>query len=437
MSVHWTPEQVTALAPDSSSLKTAEKLAAASKWVTSGCDDQALWGECKGSSARPYQTVIDLSEPAFHCSCPSRKFPCKHGLGLFLLFTRDPGSIKTASQPGWVSDWLAKRAARAAKAEARATEKPSDPAAQARRIDQRHNKVLSGLTELDLWLTDLMRRGLADARSQPYHYWEGVASRMVDSQAPGLARHLREMGSIAASSANWQDRLLRKVSLVYLLSQGYQRLDTLSPETQADVRTAVGWTIREEEITAQPGLQDRWIVLGRRVEEQDDIRTQRTWLWGIDNAQIALILDFAYRNQPLDTSLLPGTWFDADVAFYPGAVSLRAAMRKRLSDTVPIDDLPGYSAFDAVIASYTAMLTRNPWIEEVAFTVCNVIPIADSLGWGIRDQNGTRLPIAPAFAKNWELMAMSGGHAVTLITEWDGMYLVPLSVWADGRLVMV
>ena len=39
----------------------------------------------QGSAASPYQTGIDLSEPAFQCTCPSHKFPCKHGLGLFLL----------------------------------------------------------------------------------------------------------------------------------------------------------------------------------------------------------------------------------------------------------------------------------------------------------------------------------------------------------------
>ncbi|MBN1312706.1 MAG: SWIM zinc finger family protein [Anaerolineae bacterium] len=431
MPVQWTPEQAAGLAPDPKSLQTAEKLATPGKWVTTGHDDQALWGECKGSSSKPYQTAIDLSEPAFRCSCPSRKFPCKHGLALFLLYTRNPRAVETASQPDWVSDWLKKRTARAT----RSTERTPDPATQAKRIEQRHRKVLDGLEELDLWLTDMVRRGLADVQGQSYKYWEGMAARMVDAQASGMARHIHEMGIIASSGQGWQDRLLRKAGLTYLLSQGYRRLDTLPPEVQADVRTAVGWTIREDEVTARPGLQDHWIVLGRRLEEDDDIRAQRTWLWGVDNAQIALILDFAHRSQPLDTSLLPGTWFDADVAFYPGSVALRAAVRERLSDTSPIDALPGYATFDDVVAVYAGMLARNPWIEQVAFPLVDAIPIGDSLGWGIRDREGRRLPVAPAFAKNWELMAISGDHPVTLVAEWDSRYLTPLSVWADGRMV--
>jgi len=37
-----------------------------------------------------------LSEPAFKCSCPSRKFPCKHGLGLLLLYASDQAAFNVA-----------------------------------------------------------------------------------------------------------------------------------------------------------------------------------------------------------------------------------------------------------------------------------------------------------------------------------------------------
>ena len=32
--------------------------------------------------------VIDSTGPAYKCSCPSRKFPCKHALGLLFLIVR-------------------------------------------------------------------------------------------------------------------------------------------------------------------------------------------------------------------------------------------------------------------------------------------------------------------------------------------------------------
>ncbi len=81
MDQHLTTEQILALAPDTASAKAARPLAAARAWLQVARNGATLWGECQGSAKDPYRTQIDLSEPAFRCSCPSRKFPCKHGSG--------------------------------------------------------------------------------------------------------------------------------------------------------------------------------------------------------------------------------------------------------------------------------------------------------------------------------------------------------------------
>lgn len=105
----WTSEQVTALAPDASSAKSGRDLASARKWSTLGTDGTCAWGTILGSGKSPYQASIDLSEPAFKCSCPSRKFPCKNGLGLFLILAEQPGAFTEHSPPAWTSEWLAQR----------------------------------------------------------------------------------------------------------------------------------------------------------------------------------------------------------------------------------------------------------------------------------------------------------------------------------------
>ncbi len=119
--------------------------------MTLGCDDQAVWGECQGSGKNPYQTQINRSEPAFKCSCASRKFPCKHGLGLLLLFANQANQFKQTLPPTWVSDWLTSRTKRAEqKIEKNAgqAEEIADPAAQAKRVASREAKVAAGFREL-------------------------------------------------------------------------------------------------------------------------------------------------------------------------------------------------------------------------------------------------------------------------------------------------
>ena len=69
MNRRWTTEQILALAPDAGVAKAGQALAAAGKWLAFGSNDRVAWGECQGSAASPYQTQIDLSEPAFNCTC--------------------------------------------------------------------------------------------------------------------------------------------------------------------------------------------------------------------------------------------------------------------------------------------------------------------------------------------------------------------------------
>lgn len=96
MPLNLTEEQIIQLAPDAASVKAGKGLAVPGKWVLLACSERAVWGHCQGSGKNPYQTAIDLNDIAFKCSCPSRKFPCKHGLGLLLLFAAKPGTVRTS-----------------------------------------------------------------------------------------------------------------------------------------------------------------------------------------------------------------------------------------------------------------------------------------------------------------------------------------------------
>src|SRR5262249_1142903 len=196
--MNWTTEQILALAPDAASAKAGQGLAAARKWLKLGADEQTAWGLCQGSGKDPYQAQIDLTEPAFRCSCPSRKFPCKHGLGLFLLLGSSAAAFKEKKRPDWVVEWMlsrAKRAEQRAEKQARpeAGDKIVDEAAQAKRAAGREAKVTAGLRELELWLRDIARGGLAAVQSQPPNFWERTAARLVDAQAPGVGRLARDV----------------------------------------------------------------------------------------------------------------------------------------------------------------------------------------------------------------------------------------------------
>jgi uncharacterized protein DUF5691/SWIM zinc finger len=431
----WTTEQILALAPDAGAAKAGKDLAAARKWRTLGHDAEVAWGTCQGSGVAPYQTGIDLNGPGFRCSCPSRKFPCKHALGLFLLLANAPGGFTETERPEWISAWLAGRARREA-----ATSKPAQadrsaarPTPRTRAATDRTARVMAGLQDLDLWMTDLVRHGLAAAQSRPAQFWETPAARLVDAQAPGVARLVRQLAGIPATGDGWPDRLLERLGRLHLLGQGFRQLDSLPEPVQADIRGLIGWTQSQDELLGAPGLRDQWLVLGQRVTEEDRLRAQHTWLWGRATGRAALILTYAHGNAPLDTSLLPGTAFEADLVYYAGAYPLRALIQAR-RDPAPLPPaLPGYATLAEAIGAYAGALAAYPWLDELPLPLTGVVPVVHGDGWAVQDAEGRVLPLHPHFNGGWMLLALSGGRPLGLFGEWNGEVLVPFSTWTGDR----
>ena len=443
--MNYSPDQIIALAPDAASAKAGRSLATASKWKNVGQNERALWGECQGSGAKPYQTVIDLNEPAFKCSCPSRKFPCKHSLGLFLLVANEPAIANTVTTaPDWAAEWLSKRDQQAERKSeaAKKADEPPDEATLARRAAQktkrsldREAKVVAGLKELELWLRDLLRHGLASAQTQSLDYWEQMAARMIDAQAPGVARRVRELSWLPQSGDGWTEQLLSQVSSLFLLLKAFERIETLPTATQADVRTAIGWTYKEDELPQENLVADDWLVLGQRITGDEALRVRRTWLWGERIAKGALVLEFAAAGQQLAMDFLPGTRTEAELIFYPSNYPLRAALKQRVNTTRSLTALPGYSSGDQLLTTYAGVLALNPWIEAIPAPLHTVVPVRRGERWLARDSDGRLLSLRSESSDGWKLMALSGGHPITIFAEWNGRSLLPISAWADGRYV--
>lgn len=441
----WTTEQVLALAPDAASAKSGKDHAVPRKWKTLGMNEVCVWGAIQGSGKDPYQTSIDLTGPAFKCTCPSRKFPCKHGLGLFLIAAQQPASFTEQSPPAWTTDWIAKRQEKEQKKSAppAAPETPPDPEAQKKsaaaaekRSATREARVTAGLADLGIWLHDLVRTGFTALPGKPASFWETPAARLVDAQATGLARRVAALDGITTTGEGWPARLLRATALLHLARAGWSRLAELPPDTQADLRATIGFTSSQEEVLAGPGVQDQWLVLGQYLEPTERLRTQRTWLFGRQSQRFALCLSFsAAPNQPLDISLVPGTLITAELVFYPGNPPLRALVRQRHGP--PEFSLPPLPhARVAAAANFAAACyTGNPWLEQIPFALAAVIPVQRAQGWLVRDQDGQLLPLDLAASKAWTLAALAGGHPVALAGEWNGETLKPLSVWVEGRFL--
>ena len=438
MAERWDRVRVLALAPDAPSQRAALSLASDRAWLLTGVlEAKALWGECHGSAATPYRTVVYLAGPAHRCSCPSRKFPCKHVLALLLLWVEGAVKEDPGGPPDWAASWLTARPARASDAQPKQTAEPKDPKTAAKRAEQREARVATGLAELDRWLCDQIRQGLAASQKSGYGHWDDIAARMVDAQAPGLAERLRALASVPHSGAGWDGRLLEEYALLRLLAVAYRRQAELPAPLRETIRSRIGFSLRQSDVLAggHP-VRDHWQVLARRDIEQDRIRTRRTWLRGRKTGRPALVLSFAAAGQALDDSLAVGTGADADLVFYPGAVPLRALALTR-NDAIE-GCPPAGDTVAGLLAGYAAALTGDPWLDSWP-AVLDATPTreAGSPVPAVSDAAGDALPLHPGSGDCWPLFALSGGRPVTVAGEWTPRGLWPLTAWDEGGRVVL
>ncbi|MGV9267055.1 SWIM zinc finger family protein [Kitasatospora sp. NPDC003701] len=433
MEERWSTEHVLSLAPDASSQKAAGKLSSPAPWSATGTDGTALWGECKGSGRTPYRTAVELATPAYSCTCPSRKFPCKHALGLLLLWSGTPEAVPAGEPADWASDWLAERRDRADRRAAGATT-PADPAAARRRAEKRNARVAAGAGELRLRLADRIRHGLADRTAAGP--WEEVAARMVDAQAPGLATRVRELDTDPGPD------LLEEYAMLHLLATAATRIDDLPAPLAATVRARVGYTTDAADVLAGPTVRDRWYVLGSRTSPleggaDERLTTRRLWLRGAKTGRPALLLAFGRPGRAPDLALPTGQLLEVELAFHPGARPLRAALGTRYGAPAPgpAEPPPGLTPAEAV-AAYGAAVADDPWLDAWPTVLTGVVPVLTPDGWHLTDGRHT-LPVhrgtTPESAL-WRLAAVSTGRPLTVFGEHGHRGFAPVTAWgADHR----
>ena len=431
----WTTEQILALAPDAASNKAAQKLVKTSQWSKLAYDKVVIWGECQGSGNKPYQTRIAVDEPAFKCSCPSRKFPCKHALALFLLFVQQNDAFTREEPPPWVTEWLEKRAQHQAKRIEKAN-KPVDSVAKTKRVEKREEKIRVGLEELSLWLRDLVHHGFAELPSKPNNFFEGMAARMVDAQAPGLAHRVRELFNKAnGGGQDWASQVLEAVARLHLLIESYRRLESLSPELQNDIRILVGWSPNKDDILQQAAIRDFWLVLGQYLETDEigQLLVQRIWLQGAKTHKMALLINFIHPTMrtSVDYGWLTGTQVEAELCFYSSAVPLRAIAKTRYEAT-PMTTPKGAATLQAAFATYKEAICQQPWIDRFPMILDNM-NLTQQLDetWSLTDTAVQSIPIMSRFDKLWDLLAVSGGHPISVFGEWQHTGFYPLGVWNE------
>lgn len=477
MAIRPTPDQVLSLAPDKAAAAAAAPLAVTSAWSAAGCDDSAVWGSYIATSAEPYDVAVDLSDdvggPAYRCNCPSRKLPCKHALGLLLLHAS--GVVAPARRLPFAAEWLQRRAARVrALDEAdRAADEPAvepgpalvpthdgdeeatagaalggrarapqplsgqdDPQRQKRRFE-RAERMRTGLRELDRWLADRIRVGLAASELGEAETWDRLAARLVDAQCGALAGRVRRVATKVGQHPRWHEDVLEELALLHALAVGAQHTSSLVPDLADGVHVATGLTVAKDDVLASVPSTALWIVAGESRTREDRITVQRTWLAsGPAPVTWAMVLAFGAFGNEVTTEHTVGTALDADIHWYPGGINLRAIIGRINGEPMPATAGPAATTIGDALDVAGWALAGEPWLERHPMCVRAVPAPIGNGRWLLVDATGS-IPVVTGFAKMAEIVAVSGGRPIRLMGEWSAEGLLPLTLFTDGQAIVL
>jgi hypothetical protein len=395
-----TRSAIEAMAPDQSALTAASALLKPAKWLLRARSGGLIWGECQGSGANPYRVVADTEDHGSKCTCPSRKFPCKHALALMWMFVEDGAGFQDGDVPAWVNDWMGRRrkgvaaatsgeakslaAAREASADA-----PPDPKADARkkaaaqkRAEDTRRSVHAATEELDVWIADQLRTGLAGFLGDLGARCRRIAARLVDAKAGALASRVDEMPSrlLALSADERVDAAIAELGKLVVLTRAWRAAPD-EPDLHREVVSAEA----RDDVLASPDAKrvtSLWEVLGERVEtRRDGLVSQATWLMNLRPGpeRFAMLLDFFPASAGRRSgAFVAGDRFNAELAFYPARVPLRAVIVSRQDATDASEAWP--DAPPDPFASHADQILIAPWLIEVPMLLPEGRICADAAG---------------------------------------------------------
>lgn len=428
-----TLDKVESLAPDQASLAAARKLLKPSSWSGLFADSAGLvWGECQGSGSTPYRVVIQAEDLGYKCTCPSRKFPCKHCLALMWMRAEGKTGFAEAAPPEWVTDWTRRRrAGSGARAEGRGSdaerpaeksmaalaieEAPADPQAEARSAAarernrrDREDAILAGLEDLDTWLADQLDTGLAGFATQARKSCATLVQRLVDAKAPGLASRMEALPGrlLALPEVRRGSAAVAEIGQLHLIAQAYRRQGALPATLRDAVRRTIGWVQTRNELLDDPTavrIHGSWRVVAVLSEVQPDrLRRLETWLLRENSEEApatAVLIDFVpVSTGPARSPYSIGERLEATLVYYASPAPLRAQIAAMDS---PSAATSGAIAFPAqtlgqALDSYDRALAEEPWLERwpIWFSNCHLRESGKRLWLLSLHEDGSAVPLS-------------------------------------------
>ena len=269
-------QEIRPLAPNDSAFRNGKKISDSGAFTERFCskDESYYAGSCKGSGKSLYQVSACFEEgkaPVIRCSCPSRQFPCKHGIALLFEIAAGKDFAETE-----IPEDIVKKQEKLKKRDDKKNEEKTELAEgkpQAKKksasgqtaFRKKTEKQLEGLLLLDEALSRRMKLGLLSGLTNMKEEDALLVKRLGDSYlsgpqqlfrrfslALGAAAHMREQGE-KERYLREAVRELEKLRTLVRRGSAYltERLEAKAGEPDANpLYDALGGVRKKEELEA-------------------------------------------------------------------------------------------------------------------------------------------------------------------------------------------
>lgn len=197
-----TKEYIEQHAPDMSTIKNARSLSSKGSFVEHGKNEEedVFFANCTGSGKNPYKVSVDFltaNQPIFRCSCPSRKLPCKHSIGLLEEILKG-ASFPVSPVPEDILSKRAKQEKRVENAKVRAEEeaagivKPPKKVNKAARL-KKMQKQLEGIAIVETLINEILTKGISNVETQSKKYFTDLAKEMGNYYLTGPQNYIYQL----------------------------------------------------------------------------------------------------------------------------------------------------------------------------------------------------------------------------------------------------
>ncbi|MCB0531481.1 MAG: hypothetical protein KDD14_04725 [Saprospiraceae bacterium] len=370
------------------------------------------------------------------CSCPFQPKPCVHALAFEQLVLQQPSAVFSAVEqvPNWVEELR-----KGGIPTRLITGTPSRETQQQKRHLERLERAERGFQDLELWLFDTLRRGLATAVSEDPDFYKNIASRLADASMRGLSRNFRLLETIPQDHPDWAGQTLAVLADAALALQAFRVREQLPEALISDLESVIGIALKKEAVLAEgEQITDHWAVTGAREEQVEaQLRLRRTWLLGAKSNRFALLLEYIHgHGATFLPGFEPGAILEGLLVFYPSAWPQRA-LAPESPAVLParIKKLPGFDLLDEMTLAYAAALGKQPWLTQFPIVLNDMLVYRENKHFRICDQADKSIPLITTEAVGWSLLALGGGQPLTVFGEWMGDALQVMSAVAEERFV--